>query len=55
LKRLFVAHHPDAARYAGFSDFSLFRFDIAAGHMVAGFGRIAALPREELLGSPWYS
>ena len=48
-KRLFLERHPDAARYAGFADFSLFRFDIAAGHMVAGFGRIVALTPEELL------
>ncbi len=50
-KRLFLARHPDAARYADFPDFSLFRFDIAAGHMVAGFGRIVGFRREELLAS----
>ena len=51
-KRIFLERHPDAARYAGFADFSLFRFDIAAGHMVAGFGRIVALTPEELLAGP---
>jgi hypothetical protein len=51
-KRVFLERHPDAARYAGFADFSLFRFDIAAGHMVAGFGRIVALTAEELLANP---
>jgi putative heme iron utilization protein len=50
LKRLYLARQPDAARYVGFADFSLFRFDIEAGHMVAGFGRIVALTRAELLG-----
>ena len=49
-RRRFVARHPDAARYADFSDFSLYRFEIEAGHLVAGFGRIVALTREELLG-----
>jgi heme oxygenase (biliverdin-IX-beta and delta-forming) len=48
-RRRFVARHPDAARYADFSDFSLYRFEIEAGHLVAGFGRIVALSREELL------
>jgi hypothetical protein len=51
-RRLFLEHHPDAARYADFADFSLFRFDIAAGRMVAGFGRIIALTRAELLAKP---
>lgn len=48
-RRLFIARHPDAARYADFADFSLFRFEVTAGHMVAGFGRIVSLMREELL------
>jgi putative heme iron utilization protein len=50
-KRLFLARHPDAGRYAGFADFSLYRFEIAAGHMVAGFGRIVDFTPAELLGS----
>jgi putative heme iron utilization protein len=49
LKRLYLERHPDAARYADFTDFSLFRFEVSAGHMVAGFGRIVGLTREELL------
>jgi heme oxygenase (biliverdin-IX-beta and delta-forming) len=48
-RRRFVARHPDAARYADFSDFSLYRFEVEAGHLVAGFGRIVALTREDLL------
>jgi putative heme iron utilization protein len=50
-RALYLDRHPDAARYAGFADFSLFRFEIRAGHLVAGFGRIVALSREELLGA----
>jgi putative heme iron utilization protein len=48
---LFLARHPDAARYAGFADFSLYRFHVAAGHLVAGFGRIVDLPPADLLGA----
>ncbi len=50
-RRRYVARHPDAARYASFSDFSLYKFEIEAGHLVAGFGRIVGLTREELLGA----
>jgi len=49
-RRRFVARHPEAARYADFSDFSLYRFDIEAGHLVAGFGRIVPLTKQELFG-----
>ena len=49
--RLFLARHPDAARYAGFADFSLYRFEMAAGHLVAGFGRIVDFSAAELLGA----
>lgn len=48
--RLFLTRHPDAARYAGFADFSVYRFHIDAGHLVAGFGRIVALSAAELMG-----
>jgi len=47
----FLAARPDAAHYAGFADFSLYRFEIEAGHLVAGFGRIVGLTREELLAA----
>jgi putative heme iron utilization protein len=49
-RRLFLARHPDAERYAGFADFALYRFEVAAGHLVAGFGRIVDFSRDELLG-----
>lgn len=49
-QRLFLARHPDAQRYAGFADFSFYRFEVAAGHMVAGFGRIVDFTPAELLG-----
>jgi len=47
-REFYLARHPDAARYADFSDFSLYRFEIEAGHLVAGFGRIVSLTRPEL-------
>lgn len=44
----FVARHPGAARYAGFADFHLYRVAIGRGHLVAGFGQISWLERDEL-------
>jgi putative heme iron utilization protein len=51
-KQLYLDRHPDSARYAEFSDFSLYRFDVESGYLVAGFGRIVSLTREDLL-LPW--
>ena len=50
-RRLFLRRHPDAERYAGFGDFALYRFEVAAGHLVAGFGRIVDLAPEALLSA----
>ena len=36
----YVALNPDAAVYAGFRDFNLYRVAIDCAHLVAGFGRI---------------
>jgi putative heme iron utilization protein len=36
----YVARHPSASIYAGFSDFDLWKVRIASGHSVAGFGKI---------------
>ena len=36
----FTARHEDAASYASFADFGLFRLEIERAHLVAGFGRI---------------
>lgn len=48
-RRRFLAHHPDAAMYADFGDFSFYRLAIDAGHLVAGFGRIVDLTPSDLL------
>ncbi|MGE0847901.1 MAG: HugZ family protein [Flavobacteriaceae bacterium] len=45
----FLAHHPDAAGYAGFADFAFWRLEVAACHLVAGFGRIVDIAPDDLL------
>lgn len=48
----YVARHPSAAGYAGFRDFHLFRIELAAAHLVAGFGRIHWAAAAEILDRP---
>lgn len=47
-RAFFLARHPEAEGYAGFSDFAFYRLDIGGGHLVAGFGRIVSLSPDEL-------
>jgi putative heme iron utilization protein len=47
-RQRYLDRHPGSVRYAEFSDFSLYRFEVESGHLVAGFGRIVSLTREEL-------
>lgn len=47
--RRFLARHPSASRYAGFSDFSFWRLQVETAHYVGGFGRIATVAGKELL------
>jgi putative heme iron utilization protein len=49
-RKQFLARHPEAAGYADFADFAFYRFTIHSGHLVAGFGRIIALERSDLVG-----
>ena len=44
LRARFVTRHPDAAMYAGFADFHLYRIDADSAHLVGGFGRIRWVP-----------
>jgi len=44
----FTMRHPDAAHYAGFGDFHLYRVAIGRGHLVAGFGRISWIEAADL-------
>jgi putative heme iron utilization protein len=45
----YLEQHPDAAGYAGFADFALYRFEVEGGHLVAGFGRIVGFSANDLL------
>jgi hypothetical protein len=47
LGRRFLARHPDAEIYAGFTDFHVYRVAVERAHLVAGFGRIRWLSVEE--------
>jgi len=48
LRRFWVAHHPYAALYADFTDFSLWRLVAEAGHYVGGFARAAVIAGADL-------
>ncbi len=48
-RRRFLARHPEASGYADFADFSFHRLAVAGAHLVAGFGRIVDLSRDDLL------
>jgi len=48
-KRRFLARHPDAAFYAGFADFAFWTIAPQGAHLVAGFGRIVDLSRDDLV------
>ncbi|HYE42345.1 MAG TPA: DUF2470 domain-containing protein, partial [Caulobacteraceae bacterium] len=45
----FLARHPDAALYAGFADFAIYRVAVERAHLVAGFGRIHWIEGGDLL------
>lgn len=52
LGQRFLAHHPDAAMYAGFKDFHFYRVALERAHLVAGFGKIRWLEAADLLPVP---
>lgn len=52
LKQRFLAHHPDAAVYAGFRDFRFYRLAVERGHLVGGFGKISWLSAADLQPTP---
>jgi putative heme iron utilization protein len=45
----YLARHPSAERYSGFSDFGFFRVEVTRAHLVSGFGRIDWIDRSYLL------
>ncbi len=49
LVRRYLAHHPAAQDYAGFSDFAYYGMEVERAHLVAGFGRIHWLSWQEIL------
>ncbi|HUG61928.1 MAG TPA: DUF2470 domain-containing protein [Methylomirabilota bacterium] len=49
IRARFLARHPEAGGYVGFADFGFFRLAPATAHLVAGFGRIHAVPAVDLL------
>jgi putative heme iron utilization protein len=49
VRRRFLARHPSAGAYAGFSDFGFWRMEVSGAHLVAGFGRIVDLNKDDLL------
>lgn len=48
-RRRYLARHPDAVRYIDFGDFGLYTLDVSWAHLVAGFGRIERLRREDVI------
>jgi len=51
-KRRFLARHPEAARYAGFADFRVFRLGLERVHFVGGFARAYWLTADEVAPDP---
>jgi putative heme iron utilization protein len=48
-RRRFLARHEESEGYTTLSDFNFYRLDVASSHLVAGFGRIVDLARDQLL------
>lgn len=49
LRRRYLERQPEAHAFAGFGDFSLYRVAVGRAHLVAGFGRIVDLGRDDIL------
>ncbi len=49
LRARYLARHPDAAEYAAFGDFGLYRMAVERAHLVAGFGVIHWITAAALL------
>jgi hypothetical protein len=49
LRRRYLNAHPSAEAFVNFKDFSFFRIQPSAAHLVAGFGRIIDLKPEQFL------
>lgn len=49
LREAYIEQHPDAAGYAQFADFAIYRMEISRAHLVAGFGRIVDIAGRDVL------
>ena len=45
----YLTRQPEAEMFVGFADFSFYRIDLKAAHLVAGFGRIVDLKPSDVL------
>lgn len=48
-RRRYLARHPDAEAFAGFTDFAFYEMRLSSAHLVAGFGRIVDLTAADIL------
>ena len=48
-RRRYLARQPEAAMFAGFRDFAVYRIALTGAHLVAGFGRIVDLKPDDIL------
>jgi putative heme iron utilization protein len=48
-RRRYLARQPEAEMFAGFADFAIYRMELKAAHLVAGFGRIVDLKPQDIL------
>jgi putative heme iron utilization protein len=48
-RRRFLARHEEGIGYADFKDFNFYRLAVETTHLVAGFGRIVSVKRDDLL------
>ncbi len=49
VRRRYLARQPEASAFADFQDFAFYRVALAGAHLVAGFGRIVDLTRQDIL------
>lgn len=48
-RRRYLARQPEAQVFADFTDFAIYRIEIASAHLVAGFGRIVDMKPADIL------
>jgi putative heme iron utilization protein len=48
-RRRYLERHPSAEMFAGFGDFAFYKIALKGAHLVAGFGRIVDLTRDDIV------